>query len=631
MDLITIGRVSVDLYGQQIGSRLEDVATFVKAVGGCPANVAIGAARLGLKSALISRVGSEPMGRFVIEQLGREGVDARGVRTDPERLTSLVLLSVRDRDSFPLIFYRDNCADSALCEDDVDEAFVASARAILITGTHFSMVGAANAQRKATAIARANGRKVILDIDYRPNLWGIGGHGAGESRYARSARVTEALATVLPDCDLIVGTEEELHIAAGLEDTLEAIRDIRMKSGAVIVCKRGPKGCVVFAQGIPERLDDGLEVDGMSVSVYNVLGAGDAFLAGFLYGYLRGEPHETSARYANACGAFAVSRLLCSPEFPTLPELTYYLEKGSDHRALREDKRLNHIHAATTRRREPRTLMAFAIDHRTQLEQMAKRARAPLERIAQLKMLAVDAAARVASKWDGVGMLLDGIYGLDALRYAAQKGLWLARPVEKAGSRPLEFERAHSLGASLVEWPTGLTVKCLCHFHPDDPLELRQAQERELLRVAAACRIQGRELLLEIVSSKYGELQEDTTARVLSRVYELDIRPDWWKLEPQPSEGAWQRCADVIAAQDTYCRGMVVLGLDAPLEELARSLRLAAAQPRVRGFAVGRTIFAGAAESWLAGRISDQAAVDEMAERFGSLVEIWCLAEGSTQ
>ncbi|HKF96816.1 MAG TPA: PfkB family carbohydrate kinase, partial [Steroidobacteraceae bacterium] len=110
LDLIAIGRVSVDLYGQQIGSRLEDVATFAKAVGGCPANVAIGVARLGLRSALITRVGDEPMGRFVREQLAREGVDLRGVHVDPQRLTSLVLLSVRDEHTFPLIFYRDNCA-----------------------------------------------------------------------------------------------------------------------------------------------------------------------------------------------------------------------------------------------------------------------------------------------------------------------------------------------------------------------------------------------------------------------------------------------------------------------------------------------------------------------------------------
>src|SRR5690606_24022111 len=125
LDLITIGRSSVDLYGQQIGSRLEDITSFAKSVGGCPTNIAIGSARLGLKAAVITRVGDEQMGRFIREQLAREGVVTEGVVTDPERLTALVLLSVENDRSFPLIFYRDNCADMALCEDDIDPAFIA--------------------------------------------------------------------------------------------------------------------------------------------------------------------------------------------------------------------------------------------------------------------------------------------------------------------------------------------------------------------------------------------------------------------------------------------------------------------------------------------------------------------------
>ena len=625
LDLIAIGRVSVDLYGQQLGSSLEDVLTFAKAVGGCPANVAIGAARLGLKSALISRVGDEPMGRFVREQLTREGVDARSVGVDTQRLTSLVLLSVRDDHTFPLIFYRDNCADSALCEDDIDEGLVASARAILVTGTHFSIPEAARAQHKAIAVARAHGGRVILDIDYRPNLWGIGGHGAGESRYARSARVTNALAAVLPDCDLIVGTEEELHVAAGLEDTLEAVRHVRALSTAVIVCKRGARGCIVFAGRIPDVLEDGIVAAGMDVEVYNVLGAGDAFLAGFLRGYLRDEPHEVSARLANACGALAVSRLLCSSEFPTLTELNHYLTNGSAHHALREDSRLNHLHWATTRRRGPRTLVALAMDHREQLEPVAIRLQAPRERLARLKLLAVDAAARVAAGREGFGILLDATDDAAALRHAARRNLWLARAVERPGARPLEFERAASLGAHLIDWPAGLAVKCLCLYHPDDPPELRHAQERNLLRLSAACRVQGRELLLEIIAGEQGETRQDTVARVLSRIYELDIRPDWWKLEPQASAHAWERCAEVIARNDEFCRGIVV-GLDAPMEQLARSLTLAAASPIVRGVAVGRTILASAAQAWLSGQISDEAAIEDIAERFRALVEVWSSA-----
>jgi len=615
LDLIAIGRVSVDLYGEQLGGGLEDVSTFAKAVGGCPANVAIGAARLGLKSALISRVGDEPMGRFVTEQLTREGVDARSVRVDTQRLTSLVLLSVRDDQSFPLIFYRDNCADSALCEDDIDEGFVASARAILVTGTHFSIPEAARAQHKAIDVAKAHGGRVILDIDYRPNLWGMGGHGAGETRYARSARVTNALASVLPDCDLIVGTEEELHVAAGLEDTLEAVRRVRALSTAVIVCKRGARGCIVFAGHIPDVLEEGIVATGMDVEVYNVLGAGDAFLAGFLRGYLRAEPHEVSARFANACGALAVSRLLCSSEFPTLTELNHYLTHGSAHHALREDSRLNHLHWATTRRRGPRTLLVLAMDHWN----------TPLARLDRLKLLAIDAAARVAAGREGFGILLDGSDGAGALRQAVRRNLWLARAVERPGARPLEFERAASLATHLIEWPTELTVKCLCRYHPDDPPDLRHAQERNLVRLAAACRAQGRELLLEIIASEHGEMRQDTVARVVSRIYEIDIRPDWWGLEPQASTNAWERCAEVIARNDEFCRGIVV-GLGAPLEQLARSLALAAASPIVRGVAVGRTILASAAQAWLSGQITDEAAIEDIAERFRVVVEAWSSA-----
>jgi 5-dehydro-2-deoxygluconokinase len=621
LDLVAIGRVSVDLYGQQIGSRLEDASTFARAVGGCPANVAIGAARLGLKSALISRVGEEPMGRFVREQLAREGVDTRAVVIDAQRLTSLVLLSVRDEHTFPLIFYRENCADSALCEEDIDESLVASSRAILVTGTHFSIAGAARAQRRAIEIARAHGRKVVLDIDYRPNLWGIGGHGAGDARYAPSARFASELACVLADCDLMVGTEEEMQVAAGRKDTLGSVRHIRAQSNAVIVCKRGAKGCIVFAGPVPDTLEDGLVVPGRDVEIYNVLGAGDAFLAGFLRGYLRGEPHEVSARYANACGALAVSRLLCSTEFPTLAELTYYLASGSAHCALRKDSRLNHLHWVTTRRPVPATLLAVSIDQGGEPGPEAPRPGTPPERLAQFDRLTVDAAIRVAAGREGFGVLLQGSGDTAALCHAAHGNLWVARSVQQAGSRPLEFEGGGSLAARLVEWPAGITVKCRCQYHPDDPRELREAQERNLLRVAAACRAQGRELLLEIIAARHGELREDTVARVLSRLYALEVRPDVWQLEPQPGAAAWERCADAIAANDAYCRGVVV-GLEAPSAQGA-ALAAAAASPIVRGLVAGRSIFAGIQQTWLGGGMSDAAATEHIAERFRALVDTW--------
>ena len=621
LDVICIGRSSVDLYGAQVGGRLEDMASFSKAVGGCPTNIAIGTARLGLKSGLITRVGDEHMGRFIREQCAREGVDVAGVKTDPERLTALVLLGIRNDKTFPLIFYRENCADSALDESDIDEAYIASAKAIVVSGTHFARPNTAAAQNLAIRYAKKHGGRVAFDIDYRPNLWGLAGHGAGEERYIKSDSVSQHLAPVLPLCDLIVGTEEEVMIAGGVDDPLGALRAIRAVSSATLVMKRGPMGCVVFPGAIPPSIEDGVKGPGFPVEVYNVLGAGDAFMSGFLRGWLRDEPIETCCAFANAGGAFAVSRLLCSAEYLTEPELQHFLAHGASGRALRFDETLNHIHWATTRRALPQQILALAIDHRAQLEAIADEAGAARDRIGAFKLLAVEAASRVAQGRPGFGMLLDGKYGREALFRADELGFWIGRPVEQPGSRPLDFEFGGSLGAKLIEWPLSHTVKCLCFYRPDDTAEMKARQERELQRVYDAARRVGSELLIEIIAGKHGALADGTIAAVIARLYQIGIKPDWWKLESQ-TPAAWARIDAAIEAGDPLCRGVLVLGLEAPEAELGAAFRAARGSSRVKGFAVGRTIFAEPAKRWFAGG-SDEDAVNEMAASFGRLVEFW--------
>lgn len=624
LDVITIGRASVDLYGQQIGTRLEDVASFAKSVGGCPANIAIGTARLGLKSAWLGRVGDEQFGRFIAEQMAREGASTDGIITDPERLTALAILAVEDDKSFPLIFYRENCADMGLVEADIDPAFIARARAVLVSGTHFSREGTAAAQYKAMALAKAQGGKVVFDIDYRPNLWGLAGHGAGEERYIASDTVSERLKDVLPHCDLIVGTEEEVLIGSGESDLLAALKTIRRLSSAVIVLKRGPMGCIVYEGEIADDLEQGIVGQGFPIEVYNTLGAGDAFMSGFLRGWLRGEPLATCATWANACGAFAVSRLLCSPEIPSFTELQYFLEAGSPHKALRKDAALNHIHWATTRRRHYPSLMALAIDHRSQLEDVAARYGAGADKISAFKVLAVKAAMAVSGDRDGYGMLIDDKYGRDALFAASkQRKYWIGKPVELPGSRPLQFEFDQDMGSRLVEWPVDHCIKVLCFYHPDDDAALKAAQQEKLATVFTAARRVGRDLLIEIIAGKHGTLGEDTVARALEELYALGIKPDWWKLEPQADAAAWERIDATIERNDPLCRGVVLLGLEAPADELAAAFEAVAASRTVRGFAVGRTIFAGAAEKWFAGEMDDAAAVEDMAARFRVLTQAW--------
>ena len=381
LDVISIGRSSVDLYGGQVGGRLEDMRTFRKYIGGSPTNAAAGAARLGLRSAVITRVGDEHMGRFIREQLRAEGVDVRSVITDPERLTALVLLGIRDQKRFPLIFYREDCADMALSPDDIDPDFITEARCVLASGTHLSHPRTEAATLRALELARESGARTVLDIDYRPNLWGLSGHGDGENRFIASAAVTAKLESTLARFDVIVGTEEEFHIAGGADDTIEALANVRNVSEAVLVCKRGAAGAAAFDGPIPASLDEGVNGESFQVEVFNVLGAGDGFMAGLLKGWLSGQDWRETLRIANACGALAVSRHGCTPAYPSAVELRDFLANGPATPAVRHDSRLEQIHWATNRSRAWPTLRVFAFDHRSQLEDIARDSGAPVERI----------------------------------------------------------------------------------------------------------------------------------------------------------------------------------------------------------------------------------------------------------
>ncbi|WP_275787606.1 bifunctional 5-dehydro-2-deoxygluconokinase/5-dehydro-2-deoxyphosphogluconate aldolase [Pararhizobium gei] len=625
LDVITIGRAGVDLYGAQVGGRLEDMGSFEKYIGGSPTNIACGSARLGLKTALISRVGDEHMGRFILEQLAREGVSTQGVKIDPERLTALVILGIRDDTQFPLIFYRENCADMALSEDDIDEAFIASARAVVVTGTHLSNTRTEAAVLKALTLARKHGLRTALDIDYRPNLWGVAGHGDGESRFVESAKVTARLKTSLHLFDLIVGTEEEFYIAGGSTDTLDALRAVRAVSGATLVCKRGPLGAVAFEAAIPASLEDGQTGQGFPIEVFNVLGAGDGFFSGLLRGWMTGEDWPISLKFANACGAFAVSRHGCTPAYPSFEELQFFLKRGVVRPDLRNDPDLEQMHWSTTRRTRVdgdwSTMRVFAFDHRVQLEQMTGYT---LQKGAAFKELCLEAALRVQAGNPGYGILCDNRIGRSALHRASGSGLWIGRPAEWPGSRPLTLEPELGLDCgTLSEWAREDVVKVLCFCHPDDDAATLAEQETTVKRLFQAARRNRLEFLLEIIPSKVGAIDDHTAATLIEQFYAAGVYPDWWKLEPMKTAAGWANAIDAIEARDRHTRGIVVLGLDAPEAELSASFDVAARFDLVKGFAVGRTIFGDVARQWFAGDVTDADAVEEMAKRYARLCSIW--------
>jgi len=626
-DIACLGRLAVDLYAQQVGCPLEDASSFAKYLGGSSANIAFGTARLGLRSAMVSRVGDEQMGRFLLKKLQAEGCDTSQVQVDPQRLTGLVLLGLKDRDTFPLLFYRENCADMALDAAAISEAFIASCRSLLITGTHLSQPTVRQASATALRHAGAHGVVRVLDIDYRPVLWGLTKRGEGENRFVDAASVTASLQEMLPHFELLIGTEEEFLIAGGVaSDIMASLRRVRAVTKAALVVKRGALGCCFIPAEVPATLDDAENAQGERVEVLNVLGAGDAFASGLMTGLLRGQSFQEAARLANACGAIVVSRHACAPAMPTPAELDHWFS-GSRNPKVDSDQQLAHLHRVTTPRPDWNELNVLAFDHRSQFLELTQKAGVPESRVSALKALLLQAAEKVEADrglQGKVGILVDSDLGAATLHKATGRGWWVGRPVELPGSRPLRFDSSGSLGSDFLAWPQEQTIKCLVHYHPDDPVDLRLEQEARIRELWVASRQSGNELLLEIIPpaavTPAGTFDR-AVLRAIKRLYNLGFKPEWWKLAPM-SSAAWDELAALIAERDPHCRGVVILGLNQPLADLAQGFKRAA-NPIVKGFMVGRTVWAEPSLSWLKGDIDDATLVAQCAATFGALVDAW--------
>lgn len=622
LDVISVGRIAVDFYAEQIGSPLREAQSFRMYLGGSPANVAVGAARLGLNVEMFSRVGDDDLGRFLRDTLTREGVGTRLLADDPDHLSGLVILGVAPPDRFPLIFFRENCADMETHLRDSDRAVLAEAKAVHVTGTGLSQPVTAERTLEIVQEARNAGAAIVFDIDYRPVLWGLAAKGDGETRYRSSSDVTAVMRRLLPFVDLIVGTEEEICIAGGDDDVGQAIATLRENSSATIVCKRGVAGCSVFEPGESEQ-----RFAGRPVEVLNVLGAGDAFLAGFLRGWLRGESLATSAAWANANGAIVVSRHGCAPAMATMDEIRWFLDQP-DPRSAAQSNELAKLHRRAGRSKDT-TLLVLAFDHRTQFEEAADAAGVAHDQIAQLKRWIFEGFERVAPRFanKGCALLVDPIYGASILADATTRGWTIGAPVERAGSTPTEWIANGEVYPQLLARPARWFVKALFRMHPDDAEPLRREQLARLHELQSACDALDRDLMIEIVEPDGVTFAPGDLPRLLAQASEDGIDPVWWKLPPLTADdwGGIERVLDDTAS----AARVIVLGGGQPLDQLGDALRIAARSPRAAGFAVGRSVFGDAMKAYFAGTATQDAVVAQIAERYEMLVEQWLSGDDS--
>jgi 5-dehydro-2-deoxygluconokinase len=331
-DVITMGRSSIDLYSNDVGAPFVEITSFAAYVGGCPTNISVGTRRLGLRSALLTAVGDDQVGSFILHFLQREGVDTSFIPRKPGYRSSAVVLGIEPPDRFPLTYYRDNCADIQLNIDDVKASPIGDSRVLLISGTGLSKEPSRTATLFATERARQVGTPVVLDIDFRPDQW--------DDPRAFGIILRSALRLI----DIVIGTDDEIN-AVMLTDQSQvslthsqvsdarvsgdidsAIQSLLALGPGVLAQKRGASGTTVHLVstqgGHPTRID----VPGFPVEVSNILGAGDAFASGLLYGFVKGWDWYKTTRLANACGAILVTKHGCANFMPTYDEVMTFIE-----------------------------------------------------------------------------------------------------------------------------------------------------------------------------------------------------------------------------------------------------------------------------------------------------------------
>jgi 5-dehydro-2-deoxygluconokinase len=326
-DSLHMGRSSIDLYSNDVGAPFVEITGFAAYVGGSPTNISVGGRRLGLKTAVLTGLGVDPVGDFILHFLDNEGVETRFSPRKPGKRSSAVVLGIEPPDKFPLVYYRDNCADIELDIDDVLAAPVADAKIFQFAGTNLSKEPSRSATMFGAEVARQAGTEVVFDVDFRPDQW----------HDPRAFGVV--VRSALPLVDIVIGTEDEIN-AAMLSDasqmrlTHSQVSDTKVQGDTeraiAYMLSKGPKAVVekVGSRGARIHLAGGEVIDapGYPVEIYNILGAGDAFGAGFLYGYINGWGWRKAARLGNACGAIVVTKHGCANFMPTYDEVMAFVD-----------------------------------------------------------------------------------------------------------------------------------------------------------------------------------------------------------------------------------------------------------------------------------------------------------------
>ncbi len=608
-DIIVIGQSFVDFYGEQIGASLKDMLSFKKHVGGITA-YAKGFARLGLNTALISSIAQDDLGQFIIETMQHEKVDISQVQMDSQNQSAIMFRATQNRLSFPLIHYKNQGAPILADEAFLSAAFIAKAQALLITSSSFETTNGQRIINAAIDAAQQRDTKIILALDYIDD------------------NNQSTLLKILPHCSLIVGYEQDFKYLIGEKEAYNALTQLRTLTNALFMLKNN-QGCFCFSQ-IPLDVESTPHHKGFGLDKNTPFTAKESFIISGVYAWLNGFSQEKCCEYAMAGLSLTQEREDHSDSLPSLDELTIYLSSQSQVVQTIRTPLFEHIHYATRRVSHQDELYTFNFGTHQQWLKMAEAANVDEEVITQAKMLIATGIQKAAMDYPNVSILTDAFPENELLDALSAPHL-LMRGLEVPGQVPLQFQGDTDVTHTLLHWPKHHAVKLTFVYHPDDRYALRQQQEAVLSHLYLATRRTGHELILDLAPSASSLITASTISHIMQRMYEIGIYPDWWQIVPPRDQRSFENMQRVITENDRFCKGVMLLGLQATNEQLQMMFNNAAKQDFCKGFVVDKSLFQVELNQWCAQMISNQALIDAVSRNFEKAIASWQQAKAKAQ
>ncbi len=596
-DIVAFGPSFLDLKGEQIGCSLNNMLTFSKHVGGM-ASFAIACTRLGLKTALASALGQDDFGKFILQALKNEKIETSQIQCDDKTQTTIRFRAKHHQPATVGYPANNDCMPKA----DFSPLWLKSSKALLIASSNFS--NKAWQQATLNLFTGANGPKLFLVLD------------------EIKALDQNALAHILPMCSLIIGYEEDFQALYG-QETQAALSYLRTLTDALLVVKND-EHCFIFSQQIPAQLQEATHFKSSSQRPWSV--AKQAFMIGFIYGWLKDFSFEKCSEYANICLSLVLSREDDCLSLPCQEEVVLFSSSLQQVVQPSLTPLFEHVHYTCIRQVAQEQLFTFGFTPHQQWLKMAQMANVDETTMVKAKKLVALGIQQAAQRFPNIAILCDAKQEKE-ISDIMPKVHKLLRSFEICGEHSHQLQTDTDIVETLRQWPSHHCVNISFVYHPDDKYALRQQQEAALTHLYKVTRKLNHELCIELAPPANSLITASTYAHIMKRLYEIGIYPDWWQISSVRDQRSFEIMQRVIAENDRFCRGVLVLAPQATFDQLNLIFNNTAKQALCKGFIIGKSICQQELNLWFAQKINDEVLIDSVATNFEKAISIWLQAK----